>query len=230
MIQIEASQLNLQAKLGDQIELSFNRIASGKFLAEERINGHVCFLDRESERIRSGDRCLARLKNRCPKGEVYYASVLWILEAGDGKNTLLKRVMELSRPTFVKCPYYVRAGMKKARAYFKHRHLDLLRFHFRYIERLKLEQTLCSAQIEYAPVALETIDLIERCSSHNSAEAVVYLVALANLLSTGRSESELVSEIFVRARKLAELKATSKIDFVSENFSRLREGSSALDL
>lgn len=230
MIQIEASQLNLQAKLGDQIELSFNKIASGKFLAEERINGHVCFLDKASERIRSGDRCLVRLKNRCPSGEVYYATVIAILEAGDGKNTLLKRVMELSRPTFVKCPYYVRAGMKKARAYFKHRHLDLLRFHFRYIERLKLEQSLGSAQIEYAPIVFETIELIERCFSHNSAQAVVYMVALANLLSTGRSENELVSHIFERALKLAELKATAKVDFVLENRSRFMVGSSDPDL
>jgi len=218
MVRLELSQLNLQAKLGEQIRLYFNKLACGRFLAEERINGTVCFLDKESGPIRSGDRCLVWLKNMNPKGDVYYACLIRVTEPGDGKNTVLKRAIEVSRPTFVKCPYYVRAGMKKARSHFKHRHLDLLKFHFRFIDRLKLEHSLYDVQIDYAPVVEETIELIESCFIYDSAQAVDWLVALAECLPAGKCESKLASTTFAFALQRAVLMATSKELFVLESY------------
>ena len=218
MVRLELSQLNLQAKLGDQFQLYFNKLASGKFLAEERINGKVCFLDRNSGPIRSGDRCLVWLRNMSPKGDIYYACLIKVTEPGDGKNTVLKRAIEVSRPTFVKCPYYVRAGMRKARSYFKHRHLDLLKFHLRFIDRLKLEQSLYDVQIDYAPVMEDTIELIERCFVHDSAQAVEWLVELATCLPAGKCESKLASTTFALALQRALQKATFKELFVLESY------------
>lgn len=223
MLQIEQSQLSLEARFGDQLVVSINKTARAGLLAEEWVNGFPCFVDKESHEARSGDKCLVELKSRNPTGNLYYVKVQRVLEAGDGDSTLLKKVMERSRPTFIRCPYYVKVGLQCAFRHLKHRKLDLIWFHFRFIERLKLEQSnRRGVEVDYGLIVQSTVELIEQTFSHDSAEAVRYLVALAKRLPSGKCEHELALQVFERAIAIARLKANSKLAFVLENHSRFQ--------
>lgn len=219
MLQIEQPQLSLEARFGDQLVVSVNKTAKAGLLAEEWVNGFPCFVDRESIEARSGDKCLVELKSRNPAGNLYYVNVQKVLEARDGDSTLLKKVMERTRPTFIRCPYYVKIGLQCARRHLKHRKLDLIWFHFRFIERLKIEQSQRRIEVDYELIVNSTVELIKQTFCHDSAEAVRYMVALANRLPTTIDERQLAVRLFEHALAIARLKATSKEAFVMENYS-----------
>ena len=67
-----------------------------------------------------------------------------------------------------------------------------------------------------------TLELIEQTFSHDSAEAVRYLVALANRLHVTKCEHELGLQVFERALTIARLKASSKEAFVIEQYARFK--------
>ncbi len=101
--------------------------------------------------------------------------------------------MERTRPTFIRCPYYVKIGLQCARRHLKHRKLVLIWFQFRFIERLKIEQSQRRIEVDYELIVNSTVELIEQTFSHDSVEAVRYMVALANRLPTTIDERQLAS-------------------------------------
>ncbi|MCA9800812.1 MAG: hypothetical protein KC777_02440 [Cyanobacteria bacterium HKST-UBA02] len=88
--------LNIEAKIGDTIQVTFIKADSG-VQTQERINNRRAFLDRKSSRSRPGDTCRVKIVGQNPGLTVYFVKVESVVKLGDGVSSPLEKVMEASR-------------------------------------------------------------------------------------------------------------------------------------
>lgn len=88
--------LNIEAKIGDTVQVTFARADTG-VQTQERINYCRAFLDRKSPASRPGDTCRVKIVGRNPSRTAYFVKVESVVRLGDGVSSTLEKVIEASK-------------------------------------------------------------------------------------------------------------------------------------
>lgn len=214
---------NIEAKIGDELEVFIVPSRRGGLQTEERINRRRAFLDRGSK-ARVGDRYVVKITGENPAGTVYFVTPLEMVSAGDGKSTILQKVsatIRSGRGHALPDEKRNLAGLTIARQAFADDPGALLDFISRLLESVQIDEGY--DHINYGIWAEAAKNIIEEHFSGDPKQAAEALLRLVRLLPFHFGKSSIFHDLLSTAQRKCIGEVAAQSPALLESILFLRE-------